>query len=151
MFGFETHMAEKNNHRTVYQKKISRMNMQKRSDERSKALHRAVAKKLRHHPELWSVPQNNIKRWKKRRNTFISAIVEWEQILDQRSKEEILAILEGDSEESARLRSSSPFTGILSDTERKRIFDIYRSGNSRNSRDITNEARMKTVHTNRDV
>ena len=38
------------------------MNMQKRSDERSKALHIEIAKKLRNNPELWAVPKNNINR-----------------------------------------------------------------------------------------
>jgi len=40
------------------------------------------------------------------------------------SREHILGILESDSEESARLRSSSPFTGILTDIERKKIFSF---------------------------
>ncbi len=59
------------------------------------------------------------------------AIREWERILNYQSNEQILAILEGDSEESARLRSSSPFTGILTDGEREQIFDFYRSRNAR--------------------
>jgi hypothetical protein len=46
--------------------------------------------------------------------------------LSSYTKERILAILEGDPEESIRLRSSSPFTGILSENERKRIFESYR-------------------------
>ena len=53
------------------------------------------------------------------------SVIEWEYILDKYSKEQILAILESDSEESTRLRSSSPFTGILSDIERKNIFNLY--------------------------
>ncbi|MBW2742640.1 MAG: hypothetical protein JRE64_28385 [Deltaproteobacteria bacterium] len=53
------------------------------------------------------------------------SVIEWEYILDKYSKEQILAILESDSEESTRLRSSSPFTGILSDIERKNIFKLY--------------------------
>jgi len=41
--------------------------------------------------------------------------MEWKRILDTNTKEQILLFLESNSEESARLRSSSPFTGILSD------------------------------------
>lgn len=101
------------------------MNMQKRSDERSKALHREIEKKLRNTPKLWAVPKTNIDRWKKRRKSLMPSLIEWEYILDKYSKEQILAILESDSEESTRLRSSSPFTGILSDIERKNIFKLY--------------------------
>ena len=42
-------------------------------------------------------------------------------------KDQTLSILEDDSEESTRLRSSSPFTGILSEKERKTIFEQYRN------------------------
>ncbi|CAN2042699.1 conserved hypothetical protein [Candidatus Magnetomoraceae bacterium gMMP-15] len=101
------------------------MNMQKRSDERSKAFHKEIAKKLRNKPELWAVPKSNINRWKKRSKNIMPSIIEWEYILDKHSKEEILAILESNSEESTRLRSSSPFTGILTDIERKKIFNLY--------------------------
>jgi len=101
------------------------MNMQKRSDERSKTLHREIAKKLRNNPELWAVPKTNISRWKKRRKSPMPSVIEWEYILNKHTKEQILTILESDSEESARLRSSSPFTGILSDIERKNIFKLY--------------------------
>jgi hypothetical protein len=107
------------------------MNLQQRADERSKALHREVAKKLRKNPDLWAVPKDNISRWKKERESCASVIYEWERILIHQSNEQILAILEGDSEEAARLRSSSPFTGILTDGERKQIFDLYRSRNAR--------------------
>ncbi len=101
------------------------MNMQKRSDERSKALHTEIAKKLRNSPELWNIPKNNIRRWKEERKTVIPAIREWEHILNEYSREQILAVLESDSEEAVRLRSSSPFTGILNDTERKIIFESF--------------------------
>ncbi|MFH0996044.1 MAG: hypothetical protein V1844_11200 [Pseudomonadota bacterium] len=101
------------------------MNMQKRSDERSKALHIEIVKKLRNNPELWAVPKNNINRWKKGRKSLTLSVIEWEYILDKLNREEILAVLENDSEESVRLRSSSPFTGILSDIERKVIFELY--------------------------
>ena len=52
--------------------------------------------------------------------------MEWEHILNTKTKEQILSILESDSEESTRLRSSSPFTGILSEKERKMMFESYR-------------------------
>jgi len=56
---------------------------------------------------------------------FSQCIREWEYILTEYSRERILAVLESDSEEAVRLRSSSPFTGILNDTERKIIFELF--------------------------
>ena len=61
----------------------------------------------------------------KRKKKPDAVCIELEYILDKLNREEILAILENDSEESVRLRSSSPFTGILSDIERKVIFELY--------------------------
>ena len=101
------------------------MNMQQGSDERSITLHREIAKKLRTNSELWEIPKRNIDRWIIKRGRLPPATREWKRILDTNTKEQILLILESNSEESARLRSSSPFTGILSDKERKRIFDSY--------------------------
>jgi DUF438 domain-containing protein len=102
------------------------MNMQKRSEERSKTLHKEIAKRLRDNPKLWTIPKRNIDRWKKEKTTAALAYAEWECLLDTLTREEILAILENDSETSIRLRSSSPFTGILSIEERNAIFESYR-------------------------
>jgi len=101
------------------------MSMQQRSDERSIALHREIASKLRTYSRLWDIPKRNIAKWKTRRGRLTPAMREWDRILDTNTKEQILFILESDSEQSVRLRSSSPFTGILNDIERKSIFDSY--------------------------
>ncbi len=103
------------------------MNMQERSEKRSRKLHGEIAKKLRRNPDLWEIPKNNIIRWKKRRKSLTPALVEWERILESLAKKQILSILEGASEDSIRLRSSSPFTGILGDDERKAIFELHRA------------------------
>ena len=107
------------------------MSMQQRSDERSMALHRQIAKRLRTDPTLWEIPKRNLAKWKQRRGRLTLAAREWERILNTNTKERILSILENDSEESVRLRSSSPFTGILDDSERKTIFESYNIGRYR--------------------
>ena len=101
------------------------MNKQKRSDERSLALHRMIAEKLRRTPSLWQTPKDNIARWKERSGHLPPSIGEWERILNTKTREEILVLIASDSEESIRLRSSSPFTGILSEDERAKIFESY--------------------------
>jgi len=101
------------------------MNMQKRSDERSIALHKEIAEKLKSNPALWDIPKKNLQRWKQVKDGLSHALEEWERIFHQNSKEQILSLLESDSEESMRLRSSSPFTGILNDDEREKIFKTF--------------------------
>jgi len=101
------------------------MNMQRRAEIRSNALHRAIAKKLKENPELWEIPKKNINKWQKKSGKLPPAYIEWKNILATHNKEQILAILESNSAEAIRLRSSSPFTGILDEIERKKIFKVY--------------------------
>lgn len=101
------------------------MSMQRRSDERSIALHKEIAAKLRSNPALWDIPRRNLERWKKLQDGLSRPLAEWERLLQQKNKEQILALLESDSEEAIRLRSSSPFTGILNDNERKMVFEAF--------------------------
>ncbi len=101
------------------------MNMQRRSDERSIALHKQIAKKLRSDPALWDIPRKNLERWKQLKDGLTPALEEWERIFHKYTKEQILFLLESDSEESIRLRSSSPFTRILNDNDRTLIFEEF--------------------------
>ena len=101
------------------------MNMQSRSDERSRMLHKEISKKLKSNPSLWDIPKNNLMKWKKGSGKLAPALIEWDHILNTTTKEQILSILESSSEEAVRLRSSSPFTGILSENERMRIFEYF--------------------------
>lgn len=103
------------------------MNMQKRSDIRSIALHKEIAKKLKSNPALWAIAKKNLARWKKMNDWLPPALIEWERILNTYPKDQILSLLESDSDEAVRLRSSSPFTGILTEDERTNIFERYRS------------------------
>ena len=95
-----------------------------RLDERSLALHRLVAQKLAAEPSLLGLARANIARWKSADSTPSSALSEWEQILG-RSIAEITALLVDRSEHATRLRQSSPFAGILTDAERKAIYESY--------------------------
>ena len=101
------------------------MNMQRRSDERSRILHKEISKKLKSNPDLWDIPKNNLIKWKKTRGKLAPALIEWDHILNRQTIEQILSILESSSEEAVRLRSSSPFTGILTENERISIFEYF--------------------------
>lgn len=105
------------------------MNRHQLADKRSHALHSKIAEKLRTHPELWTLVEQNIQRWAHNMKGLPPALYEWSRILHTFSKEEILSLLESPSEEAVRLRSSSPFTGILSPAERETIMNAFQHRN----------------------
>jgi hypothetical protein len=83
-------------------------------------LHRAVAEKLRKSPEsVLRVAQNNLQNWLKDND---HALLEWRSILKTKTPEQIIKIISQDTDEGQRLRSSSPFAGVLSEAERERIW-----------------------------
>lgn len=84
-------------------------------------LHRAVAKKLRRDAKsVLRISHDNLNRWLKKNEN--SALLEWRKILETHTPEEIIKIISQDTNEGQRLRSSSPFVGVLSETERERIW-----------------------------
>jgi hypothetical protein len=83
-------------------------------------LHRAVAEKLRKSPEsVMRVARNNLQNWLKD-NDY--ALLEWKSILETKTPEQIIKIISQETDEGQRLRSSSPFAGVLSETEREKIW-----------------------------
>ena len=102
------------------------MNRHQLAEERSRVLHVNIAKKLRQHPELWRVPEENLQRWTRSLGAC-PALMEWQQILQSVARETILTLLESSTEDAIRLRSSSPFTGILTPTERNAILATLKS------------------------
>jgi len=103
------------------------MNKHDISNLRSLKLHKAIAKKLRANNLLWDIPLSNLERWKDENSNLPYALTEWKEIILHTSKEEIYKILEGSSQRAKQLRSSSPFTGILTDLERTKIFNSFTS------------------------
>ncbi|HMS40341.1 MAG TPA: hypothetical protein PKE69_08955 [Pyrinomonadaceae bacterium] len=83
-------------------------------------LHAGVAEKLRLNPhEVLQIARQNLNRWLANEN---SALREWQKILETHTPEEIIKIITQDTDEGQRLRSSSPFAGVLSETERDQIW-----------------------------
>jgi tRNA A37 threonylcarbamoyladenosine biosynthesis protein TsaE len=76
-------------------------------------LHASVAEKMRLNPqEVLQIARQNLNRWLKNKN---SALCEWQQILDTQTPQEIIKIITQDTDDGQRLRSSSPFVGVLSE------------------------------------
>jgi hypothetical protein len=109
-----------------------------RIEERSIALHRAVAERIRGNPKLMEEAIINLQRYLKQSLSDsrkpICPLVEWQELLENQSLEEILDFMVSDSERAKRLRQSSPFSGILTPQERWRIYEAYRPGTYYQSR-----------------
>ena len=95
-------------------------------DERSRALHAAVAEKLRRDPSLVRVAFENLARWERGAGSHARpALEEWRRLLTDEPLERVLALLTGDSDEAAALRQNAPFAGVLSPEERAAILSRY--------------------------
>jgi hypothetical protein len=88
---------------------------------RSLEIHKIVAEKLRETPEfVIQHARNNITRWKTN-GADCYALTEWEDILNK-GPEYTLSVLLDTGENATRLRQSSPFPGLITQTQRKEIF-----------------------------
>lgn len=86
--------------------------------------HREVAGRLLSAPEtVLDRARNNLKRWMTvhEGTGSASALAEWQSLLDTKTVQELIEIIIEDSDEGQRLRSSTPFTGILSSQERQAL------------------------------
>ena len=97
-------------------------------DQRSLALHEAVAAKLEADPQLLDVARRNLERWLQQNPAL--ALREWRRILDSTPLADVVALLRSSSEEATRLRQSSPFAGLLTTEERRAIIGVYESRRS---------------------
>lgn len=93
---------------------------------RSLALHCLVVRKIERDPGLLGIARRNIKRWLHRDARPPRALVEWRELLG-RPWPEVALILTDPGEEAARLRQSSPFAGVLTAAERRRVYEAFRA------------------------
>lgn len=96
-------------------------------DARSLAMHCKIAQKISRDPDLLDKARENLERWRaKSRKPLPQCLREWQEIL-KRPWPEIAELITSMSEDATRLRSSSPFAGVLSDDERDRIYAAFRT------------------------
>ena len=96
-------------------------------DARSLAMHCKIAQKISRNPDLLDKARVNLKRWSaKSGDRPPQYLHEWQKIL-KRPWPEIAEIITRMSEDSTRLRSSSPFAGVLSRDEREQIYAAFRA------------------------
>lgn len=92
-----------------------------RIDQRSIALHRAIAEKLRENPELMQVAQDNLMRWMARETRSMPYFEAWQALLS-RPADQLLPLLTEDSECMRAMRQATPFAGVLTPQERWAIY-----------------------------
>lgn len=96
-------------------------------DARSLAMHCRIAQKITRNPRLLNKAKANLERWSaKYEEPLPQYLREWQEILD-RPWPEIAEIITSMSEDATRLRSSSPFAGVLTAGERDQIYEAFRA------------------------
>lgn len=95
-----------------------------RLDERSLALHRFIAGKIRANPALLDKARANLRRWQESDDSPSLAFAEWAQILTG-PVDQVAQFLVERSERALRLRQSSPFCGILTEAERRAVYESH--------------------------
>jgi hypothetical protein len=93
---------------------------------RSLALHCLIVLKIERDPRLLQIAHRNLARWLDRDGRAPRALLEWRAILEQ-PWPAIAAILTDPGEEAARLRQSTPFAGVLTKAERRRVYEAFRA------------------------
>lgn len=94
---------------------------------RSLAMHAVIARKIERDPTLLAIAQQNIERWGARWNECPPAwFKEWQDVLLQ-PWQHIAAVITEPTERGARMRQSSPFAGVLTNQERWRIYEAFRT------------------------
>ena len=87
-------------------------------DDRSLALHRLIADKIRRDPALFDKARATLEHWRQRVSIRTQPCLEaWSNLMDQ-GMDASLAMAVEDSERAAALRQSSPFSGLLSNQDR---------------------------------
>ena len=100
-------------------------------DERSLALHRVVAARLRAEPGRMAHVAATLARWRSTVSPHTQGYLQrWEALLAL-GQEACLAKAEEDSQDAAAMRQASPFTGILSERERVGFLKQWRKNRAK--------------------
>jgi hypothetical protein len=94
-----------------------------RAERRNRAYHAAVARRLR--KETVRKALHQLWRWSEEGNIDPRYAAEWETLL-QRPLSEIKVVLTEETQHARDLRQNSPFAGMLSEPERKKILEAIR-------------------------
>ncbi len=97
------------------------------AEARSLAMHARIAQELLRDPAVIEHARRNLRRWTAAKpGPRPQWHAEWAAWL-RRPPAELAGVMTELTERGARLRQSSPFAGVLSETERRRIHDAFRT------------------------
>ena len=92
-------------------------------DRRVLEMTRITVEKIDRDPTLVPTGLENIARWTRQKRGYLPRChAEWKKLIETHSWERLREILLEESDEGQRLRSSHPFTGILTQDERDAIY-----------------------------
>ena len=92
-------------------------------DRRVLAMTRVIVAKIDRDPALVRIGLENIERWTRQNKGYLPRChAEWKELIETHSWERLREILLQEYDEGQRLRSSHPFTGILTQDERDAIY-----------------------------
>ena len=90
-------------------------------------MHALIAVKINRNTELLAVAHRNLKRWRSRFGSQPDRWwLDWHQLL-RRPRTELIGALLDPGESATRLRQSSPFAGVLTTLERRKIYEAFRT------------------------
>lgn len=90
------------------------------AERRSRALHRAIAQRIRHDPTVVPRARARVLEWRANGGAHAHYCDAWEAVLD-RPTDAIVAFLESEGDLACELRQVSPFAGVLDARERWRV------------------------------
>ena len=90
-------------------------------------MHRAIAQKLRLSPALMAIARDNLRRWRENAGRAEPYLAAWAELLEKPA-DELLELLQQDSEQMRAMRQASPFAGVLTPKERWKIYDTFATG-----------------------
>ena len=90
-------------------------------------MHGAIAARLREAPELVRIALDNLQRWSGSARRSGAYLDRWRELLAL-PLEELLVLIQEDSEAMRAMRQSSPFAGVLRPKERWEIYDAFAGG-----------------------
>ena len=92
-------------------------------DRRVLAMTRIIVRKIDADPTLVRTGLDNIARWTRQKGGYVPLChAEWKALIKERPWRELRAMLLEESDEGQRLRSSHPFTGLITDEERAAVY-----------------------------
>lgn len=95
-----------------------------RNDQRSLALHRAIAEKLRSNPALMEIARDNLERWSTAVRHSQPYWDAWREVL-RLPFSEILEVMLEEGERMTAMRQASPFAGVLTPQERWGVYEEF--------------------------